>query len=73
MDKKQKDIKDLIDSDEDFIYCPRWGNSLKKIIEKHPDGLDDDRISKVLLISVEEVRDIFESAIKKIRKMIGIE
>jgi len=65
-------IRLRITNEEDFIYCPRLGNSLKKLIEKNPDGVDDARIAKVLLLSEEEVREIFESAVNKIRELMEI-
>lgn len=70
--KNKEDIEDLIKNDEDFIYCPRLGNSLEKLIEKNPEGVDDERIAKVLLLSEDEVVELFDSAIRKIRSSIGI-
>jgi hypothetical protein len=72
MKKTTKDIKQLIETDEDFIYCPRLGNSLDKFIDNHPDGVDEDRIAKVLMMTEEEVREIFEQALKKLRKGMGL-
>lgn len=72
MSKKEKDIKKKILEDEDFIYCPRLGNSLEKLIDKNPEGVDDERIAKVLLIEEEEVQSIFMQAIEKIRGKIGL-
>lgn len=60
-------IKKKIMEDEDFIYCPRLGNSLNKLIEKHPDGIDDERIQKVLLMTAKELESIYNSAIQKLR------
>lgn len=65
--KDKKMIKKKIMEDEDFVYCPRLGNSLSKLIEKYPDGVDDERIQKILLLSEKEVNEIYESAIKKLR------
>ena len=65
--KDKKMLKNKIMEDEDFVYCPRLGNSLKKMIEKHPDGIDDERIQKALLLSAKELEEIYESAIKKLR------
>ena len=65
--KDKKMLKTKIMEDEDFVYCPRLGNSLKKMIEKHPDGIDDERIQKALLLSAKELEEIYESAIKKLR------
>lgn len=61
-------IKKRIFEEVDFVYCPRLGNSLKKLIEKYPDGIDDDRIQKVLLLSSRELEEIYQSAIEKLRK-----
>lgn len=60
-------IKKKIMEDDDFIYCPRLGNSLNKLIEKHPDGIDDERIQKVLLMTAKELESIYNSAIQKLR------
>lgn len=72
MANNKKDIKDRILEEEDFIYCPRLGNSLEKLIEKNPEGVDDERISKVLLMEEDEVKSIFAQAIEKIRNKIGL-
>lgn len=69
---RKDDIKGLILQDEDFIYCPRLGNSLKKLIEKNPDGIDDERIAKVLLMTEEEVQVTFNKAIEKIKNVLKL-
>jgi hypothetical protein len=73
MNKSKRDMKKLVESDDDFIYYPRLDNSLKKFIEKNPDGVDNNKISKVLLMSEEEIEEAFNSAIKKIRDAMGID
>ena len=65
-------IRLRIENEEDFIYYPRLNNSLKLLIQKNPDGLDNDKIAKALMISEEEVEKIFESAVNKIRDYINI-
>lgn len=71
--KTKEDIQELIRTNEDFIHCPRLGNSLEKLIEKNPEGVKDDRIAKVLLMSEEEVKGIFAKALVKLRAAIGID
>jgi len=71
--KTKKSTQHLIYNDDDYIYCPRLGNSLAKLIELNPDGVDNERIAKVLMMEEQEVEDIFESAIKKIRKIMKID
>jgi hypothetical protein len=65
-------IKKQINNDSDFIYCPRLGNSIKKLLDIYPDGVDNKRIAKLLLMKEEEVEDVFNSALKKIRKNLKI-
>ena len=72
-DAREELYKEKIMEDEDFIYCPRLGNSLEKLIEKNPDGIDDERIAKVLLMDEDEVETVFQSAIKKFRKSMGLD
>ncbi len=64
----KNEIEEKINSEEDFIYCPRMNNSLKVFINSHPDGVDNTRIAKVLLIKEEEVEEIYQSAIKKFQE-----
>lgn len=68
--KDKKALKQKIKEDPDFIYCPRLGNSLTKLIDKHPDGIEEDRIQTVLMMTKKQVDKIYESAIKKLRKSV---
>jgi hypothetical protein len=61
-EKKHKIIKD-----EDFIDCKKFKNSIKFLIEKNPEGVDDETIAKVLNISTQEVEEIYQNAIKKLQ------
>jgi len=68
--KDQKIVRKKINNEEDFIYSPRLGNSLTKLMEKNPDGVPDDRIQKVLLVSEKELKKYYNSAIEKLRKVL---
>jgi len=68
--KDKKTLRKKIQEDPDFIYCPRLGNSLKKLVDNNPDGIDDERIEKVLLLSAKEVEDIYNSALEKLRRSL---
>ena len=68
--KNKKALRKKIKSDPDFVYCPRLGNSLTKLMDKHPDGIDDERIEKVLLMSAKEIEETYNSALEKLRKSI---
>lgn len=68
--KDKKALKKKIKDDPDFIYCPRLGNSLSKLLDKHPEGIDEDRIQTVLMMTKGQMDKIYESAIKKLRKSV---
>ena len=68
--KNKKILRKKIKNDPDFVYCPRLGNSLKKLMDKHPEGIDDERIEKVLLMSKKEIEETYNSALEKLRKSI---
>lgn len=68
----QKRIKDdilkRIETEDDYIRCKKFSNSLNRFISKFPDGSEDAAIARVLMISEEEVRVIYGSAVRKLRK-----
>jgi hypothetical protein len=66
------EIHKKIQEDEDFVHCPKFNNSLKKVINKNPDGLEDNKIADMLCVSIEEVSSIYNSAIEKIRQKLNI-
>ena len=68
--KDKKALRKKIMEDPDFIYCPRLGNSLSKLMDKHPDGIDEERIQKVLLMTAKEVEATYNSALEKLRKQM---
>lgn len=67
----EEEKKNRLNNEEDFIDCAKHRHSIKDIIEKNPDGVDDATIAKVLNISVEEVQKIYKSAIDKIKLSIN--
>lgn len=68
--KYSEKIRHLIDNDEDYIHSPSNNNSLKEFVLNNPDGVDNDKIARVLLLSTEEVDLIYHQAILKIRNKL---
>jgi hypothetical protein len=66
-------IKEKIENDPDFINYPKFGNSLKKAMDANPNGLSDETIQKMLLMTQEEIDTTYESAIMKLRTHLGLE
>jgi hypothetical protein len=65
--------KKKIEQDPDFINCARVKNSLKKYLSKYSDGVSDEEIAKLLMISEEEVKERFNNIILKLRKEMKID
>ena len=56
--------------EEDFIDCPKFNNSIRQLIEKNPEGVDDETIAKVLNLTAEEVEETYQNEIKKLQKSL---
>lgn len=63
----EEEKRNRLDNEEDFIDCNKHGFSIKHLIDKNPEGVDDTTIARVLNISVEEVEKVYQNAINKIR------
>ena len=72
MKTNKNNVKERILTEEDYIYCPRLSNSLKKLLEVHPNGVEDEKICKMLLIDQYELNKMYDNIIKKFRTHIGI-
>lgn len=68
--KNEKKHKIL--NDEDFIDYPKFKNSLSKLIEKYPEGVEIHTIAKVLNMTEEEVEETYQSAIQKLKDNLGV-
>ena len=68
----KQQIKHKIENEEDFIDYPRFNNSIKKLTQKHPNGVKTETISRALGISVDEVEETFQSALKKLKRIMKI-
>lgn len=65
---EKDDIQKKIVEDEDYIRCPKSGNSLAKFIAKNPDGVENSVISRVLAIPEEKVEEIYDEAVEMLQK-----
>lgn len=66
MDKKY--LKQRILEEEDYIRCPKFSNSLSKFLAKNEDGADNATIAKFLMISEEEVEEMYQEIVLSLRK-----
>jgi putative heme iron utilization protein len=68
MDKDE--IQKRIVEDEDYIRSPKNSNSITKFLAKNPDGVEDSVIARLLVMTEERVKKIYEEAVKILRRNI---
>jgi hypothetical protein len=70
MADKNKNLKDKIYKDPDFIYSPKYEFSLKKFVHRHDEGVDNSHAAKVLLMEPDEVELLYQEAVKNLQKIM---
>ncbi len=71
-DGVESDLKKLISEKEDFILSEKYDNSLAKLVSAHPDGVPDRLAASVLMVSETELQGLYDSAVKKLRTLMGV-
>jgi hypothetical protein len=64
------EIKQRIAKDPDFINLKRFDYSLKKLLERYPEGAPVNVISQALMIPEEDLEVLYENILVKLRKVI---
>lgn len=62
--------EDKIRTDEDFIYSPKYENSLSRFLADNDSGVDIERAARCLKMAASEVDKIYKEALQKLRSMI---
>lgn len=68
---EKNDIENKIKNDPDFIRAPKFENSLQKLLVKMDNPLENNAIGRLLLLSPEEVEEIYQESIEKLKKEIN--
>lgn len=63
-----KEIQKKILEEEDYIKCPKSGNSIRKFISKNPSGAENSAIAKMLLVSEKKVEELYKEAVEILKK-----
>ena len=64
---KNEEIWEELKTRDDFIALPRYSNSLKRALERFPDGVPDQIASAALCMSLAEYNRFVNTAVKKLR------
>lgn len=70
---KGNEAKQKVASDEDFVFLKRFDYSLKELVAKHPGGVPDRVIAAALMVTEEDVRDLYDEVILKLRRAMKVE
>jgi hypothetical protein len=61
------EIQHRIATEEDYIRCPKCGNSLSKFTLKNSEGVENSIIARLLMVTEEEVEKIYQEAVQMLR------
>jgi hypothetical protein len=64
-------LKEKIENDSDFINLKRFDFSLKKLLERHPNGVSDRLISQALSIGEAEITQRYQQILLKLKKQLS--
>jgi hypothetical protein len=70
--EKSEMIRKIIE-DEDFIRCPKCANSLNRYTQRHPDGVENSMIARLLMMTEEEVDTLYQSTLILLRKDVDVD
>jgi hypothetical protein len=70
---KGNEAREKLAIDSDFIFLKRFDFSLANLVEKHPGGVPDRVIAAALMVTEDDVQDIYENIILKLREIMKIE
>jgi glycerol-3-phosphate responsive antiterminator len=68
-----EEIKKKILSDHDFVNLKRYSYSVEKVLDRFPDGAPTKLIAQGLMMSEEEVEEMLQSVILKLRSALKVE
>lgn len=63
----------MLHEDPDFIALKRYDYSLKKLMERYPDGCPDRVIASALMITEDDVENMHQEIVLKLRAAMGVE
>jgi hypothetical protein len=67
-----EEIKRKIATDPDFVALKRFGFSLKKVVERYPDGAPTKIVAQALLMEEAEVEEIYRRVVLKLREEMKV-
>lgn len=70
---KGSEAKSRVADELDFVYLKRFDFSLANLVERHPTGVPDRIIAAALMVTEDDVRDMYEEIVLKLRRTMKVE
>lgn len=67
-----EEARKRVEADPDFVHLPRFECSLKRVLRRYPEGAPDKVIAQALMITEEDVAALFDTAVKKLRRLMRV-
>jgi hypothetical protein len=62
-----------LESEADFILLKRFGFSMKRLLERYPDGCPDEVTAQALGCTVEEVQERYQNVVLELRRRLQVD
>jgi len=67
------EVRRRITDDLDFVHLKRFDYSLNKLVERYPEGCPTRLISQALMITEDDVDELYQTVVAKLRTAMGVE
>lgn len=67
------EIRTRIQTEPDFINLKRFEYSLEKVLERYPEGAPPRLIAQALLMTEEEVEELYQRTVLKLRDVMKVD
>jgi hypothetical protein len=71
MDEMEK--RHLVETDPDWINVKRFDFSLQVLLERYPSETPDNIIAQALMMSEQQVADMYERVVQKLREAMKVD
>lgn len=68
----KKEIIERINNEEDYLFSSRYAYSIKKLLNKHPEGVSVKFIANTLMMTEKEVEAIYARIIGKLQSILKV-
>ena len=66
------EIKAKISEEGDFVNLKRFDFSMKKLLERYPEGCPNRIIAHALALAENEVEELYQQAVNRLRELMGV-